>query len=382
MLPEFFSYWEEQSYLSNYDLLIIGGGIVGLSSALHYSILFPKHKVAIIERGIFPFGASTRNAGFACFGSVSELQSDIIKSGEALTLETVSMRYEGLQLLIKTLGKKAISFSLNGGHEVFWQGMEDEYEKCSAGISRLNSFLEPIFGRTPVYSLNPEGKKKFGLHSAIGIISTPFEGLIDTGKMMRALEKEVMKRGIRIFNGINVEQVTDLNNHIHIYIDKEKFFSAQNVLVTTNGFASMLKGMPEVIPARAQVLLTEKIPGLRIKGAFHFEEGYYYFRNLDGRILFGGGRNLDFKGETSINEGLTEVIQSKLENLLEEKILNGKKVSIEKKWSGIMGIGDVKKPIIKKISPGIYCAVRMGGMGVAIGSIVGKKAAEMIAFEV
>ena len=47
-----------------------------------------------------------------------------------------------------------------------------------------------------------------------------------------------------------------------------------------------------------------------------------------------------------------------------------------------MGIGDVKKPIIKKISPGIYCAVRMGGMGVAIGSIVGKKAAEMIALEV
>jgi glycine/D-amino acid oxidase-like deaminating enzyme len=382
MLPEFFSYWEEQSYLSNYDLLIIGGGIVGLSSALHYSILFPKHKVAIIERGIFPFGASTRNAGFACFGSVSELQSDIIKSGEAITLETVSMRYEGLQLLIKTLGKKAISFSLNGGHEVFWKGMEEEYEKCSAGISMLNSFLEPIFGRTPVFSINPEGKKKFGLHSAIGIISTHFEGLIDTGKMMRALEKEVMKRGIRIFNGINVEQVTGLNRNIHIYIGKDKYFSAQKVLVTTNGFASLLKGMPEVTPARAQVILTEKIPGLKIKGAFHFEEGYYYFRNLDGRILFGGGRNLDFKGETSINEGLTEVIQSKLENILEEKILNGKKVSIEKKWSGIMGIGDVKKPIIKKISPGIYCAVRMGGMGVAIGSIVGKKAAEMIALEV
>jgi len=44
-----------------------------------------------------------------------------------------------------------------------------------------------------------------------------------------------------------------------------------------------------------------------------------------------------------------------------------------------MGVGTEKKPIIKHYSPNVVCAVRMGGMGVAIGSLVGKEAAKLIA---
>ena len=40
-----------------------------------------------------------------------------------------------------------------------------------------------------------------------------------------------------------------------------------------------------------------------------------------------------------------------------------------------MGIGSEKKPIIKAVTKNVVCAVRMGGMGVAIGSLVGKMAA-------
>jgi gamma-glutamylputrescine oxidase len=36
-----------------------------------------------------------------------------------------------------------------------------------------------------------------------------------------------------------------------------------------------------------------------------------------------------------------------------------------------MGMGDSKFPIIKKIEKNIYCAVRMGGMGVALSPVVG-----------
>ena len=45
---------------------------------------------------------------------------------------------------------------------------------------------------------------------------------------------------------------------------------------------------------------------------------------------------------------------------------------------GIMGVGPSKKPIIQNISNNCVAAIRLGGMGVAIGSIVGKEAAELI----
>jgi glycine/D-amino acid oxidase-like deaminating enzyme len=147
--------------------------------------------------------------------------------------------------------------------------------------------------------------------------------------------------------------------------------------VATNGFAQSLLKIKDVNPARAQVLITKPIEKLKIKGTFHYQQGYYYFRNINGRLLFGGGRNLDFKGETTTDFAITKRIQDQLEKLLKEVILPDTPFEIEHRWAGIMGVGKEKKPIIQAVSKNVIAAVRMGGMGVAIGSLVGKKAAEL-----
>jgi glycine/D-amino acid oxidase-like deaminating enzyme len=108
------------------------------------------------------------------------------------------------------------------------------------------------------------------------------------------------------------------------------------------------------------------------------EEGYYYFRNIDNRILIGGGRNLDFKTEETTTFGQTELIQSKLEKLLRSVILPGKDFQVDYSWSGVMGVGTQKKPILKQLSDRTYCGVRLGGMGVAIGCSVGKQLAALV----
>ncbi|MGB1308001.1 MAG: FAD-dependent oxidoreductase, partial [Oceanihabitans sp.] len=111
---------------------------------------------------------------------------------------------------------------------------------------------------------------------------------------------------------------------------------------------------------------------------FHLDKGYYYFRNIDDRILFGGGRNLDFKTEETTVLAQTEIIQNKLEELLKTTILPNTTFEIDHKWSGIMGVGSQKKAIVKQISNHVFCGVRLGGMGVAIGSLVGKELADLI----
>lgn len=101
------------------------------------------------------------------------------------------------------------------------------------------------------------------------------------------------------------------------------------------------------------------------------DKGYTYFRNIDNRILLGGGRNLNFSEERTSQFKNTNQIQTYLLNLLKEKLVANEKVEVDYLWSGIMGIGKEKKPIIKKLNNNVYCGVRMGGMGVAIGSEVG-----------
>ena len=43
-----------------------------------------------------------------------------------------------------------------------------------------------------------------------------------------------------------------------------------------------------------------------------------------------------------------------------------------------MGVGQQKNTIVKQLGSNVYCGVRLGGMGVAIGSLIGKELAELI----
>jgi gamma-glutamylputrescine oxidase len=77
------SYWEIDQYYKTFDVVIVGSGIVGLSAAISIREKQKNASVLILEKGFLPSGASTKNAGFACFGSPSELLDDLSKMPEA-----------------------------------------------------------------------------------------------------------------------------------------------------------------------------------------------------------------------------------------------------------------------------------------------------------
>jgi glycine/D-amino acid oxidase-like deaminating enzyme len=148
--------------------------------------------------------------------------------------------------------------------------------------------------------------------------------------------------------------------------------------ICTNAFTKQLLPEVDVIPGRGQVLITQPIPGLKIKGVFHFDKGYYYFREIDGRVLFGGGRNLDFETEQTTEFELNKLIQIDLEQKLADIILPGTHFQIAQRWTGIMAFGKTKYPIVKAFSPRVFGAFRMGGMGVALGTETARELSEII----
>lgn len=366
-----FSFWETQTYFSNIDLIIIGSGIVGLSAAISFKEKNKKAKVVILERGVLPTGASTKNAGFACFGSVSELLSDIKKTNEDTVWQTVEMRIKGLELLRKRLGDKQIDYYEWGGYELFDDQLK--YNECADAIDGFNKKIKSFTKTNITYSIKNEYINKFQFKQIKGLILNKKEGQINTGHMMQHLIQLALSKGIIILNSIQVSKINDVKTKVVLETSIGELASKQ-LIIATNGFANELLKLKDVKPARAQVLITKPIKNLKFKGTFHYDEGFYYFRNIGDRVLFGGGRNLDFKKETSSELVLNTKIQDHLDELLKKVILPGIKFEVEQRWSGIMGVGSEKKPIIQKVSPNVVCAVRMGGMGVAIGSLVGKLA--------
>ncbi len=366
-----FSYWEIKEWFSNVDFTIVGSGIVGLNCALALKEKHPLSKILILEKGMLPQGASTKNAGFACFGSLSELVEDLKTHTEEEVLNLVAKRWEGLQILRKTLGDNNIHFQQNKGFELFLK--QRLYEECLSKMERVNRLLHPVF-RKNTFSVSGNHFQFKNINDKY--IVNQFEGQIDTGKMMSQLLKKVQEKGIKIINNSTVNNFSDLGNSVAIETDILNF-KTNKLLIATNGFS--LKLLNENIqPARAQVLITKPIQNLHIKGTFHLDKGYYYFRNIDDRILLGGGRNLDFKGEETTSFKTTELIQNKLEELFRTTILPEVNIEIAHRWSGIMGIGNQKKSIVKPVSENVFCGIRLGGMGIAIGSLVGKELADLL----
>ncbi|MNJ99968.1 2-octaprenyl-6-methoxyphenyl hydroxylase [compost metagenome] len=370
------SYWEKASFYSS-DVLIVGSGIVGLNAAITIKKQQPNVTVTVLERGFLPSGASTKNAGFACFGSLSELMEQEKICGTTLLHQLISKRWNGLQKLRSLVGDSRLDLEINGGFELFKPSEIDLSEECVSKIGHFNDIVKDITNEKNVFNIADSKIESFGFEGIDCLIENKLEAQLDPGKMIKALIEKATSLGVTILNSCAVNHFEKEDNSI-LVSTSQGTFRGKKLLFCTNAFANQLMPKLELKPGRGQVLITKPFENLKLKGTFHYDKGYYYFRNVGNRILLGGGRNLDFFTEETHQFGETPLVQNTLIRLLKEVILPKTAFEIDQKWSGIMAFGPELSPIIDEVSPNVFCAVRCNGMGIAIGSQTGEEAGEIV----
>lgn len=371
------SIWEKESFFAAQDIIIVGSGFVGLWSALQLINTNPKLKITIIERGIIPTGASTRNAGFSCFGSPSELLNDIAVMGEDKMWQLVEMRFKGLQEIRKHFTNTEMDYKGDGGYECFAADSTD-WEMCNEKLNWLNEGLKKISGEENLYNIADNKIINLGFKDFTHLIESRAEAGLHPGKLVQALLKKVQSLGVQVLTGIEVKNYTEKENQLVVETNQQISFTTSQLLLCTNAFTKEILPDVDIKPCRGQVLLTSPVENLQLKGVFHFDRGYYYFRNLGNRILIGGARNKAFEEEDTNEMETTVLIQNELEHFIHQHILAAGSFTITDRWSGIMAMGKEKLPIVQQVSPGVFCCVRMSGMGVALAPIVSIQVAEMM----
>ncbi len=371
------SYWERDAFLEA-DHLVIGGGIIGLQVAIELKERRPAARVLVLERGLFPSGASTKNAGFACFGSLTEILSDIARMGETAALDVVARRWEGLQMLRSRVGDEAMNYEAFGGFELLFE----EHLPALDQMDRVNEWLRPHFGVT-VFHLDETGRRAAGFGSKTrALVRNALEGQVHSGRLMLALQKIAGAKGVEMLTGSHVTHLEESGKAAKVHVQQGSdviTFQAGQVAVCTNGITSELMPGLGIQPGRGQVMVTEPIADLPWKGTYHVEEGYFYFRNIGNRILLGGGRNLDFEGEACTEMAITDPIQHALETLLNQVIVPGLSPKIEHRWAGVMGFSEDKQPKVQRISEHMVLGFGCNGMGVALGAEIARRTAAMMA---
>jgi len=372
------SYWEYQSYFENLEAVIVGAGIVGISTAYYLSLKHPNKKILVLDSSGIPRGASTRNAGFACFGSITEILDDLEVMSEDFVMKLIERRYLGLQNLQKEFGADYLEMKMSGGYELFTDDEEVIFEKASSEIQILNQKILDQTGLKDVFEIEMD-TQKFGFNRIKHVIKNNYEGVLNPMKILQGFEMKLKDHpNVHILKGMQVKHFEDSTSGVQLQLVNGWNITSKELILATNGFTQRFFPHLDIHPARNQIILTAPIKDLALDGSFHYNKGYYYFRQVDQRILLGGARIIDKDREQTNEFALTDVIQDELKSFLYQHINIGPDTAIDMQWSGIMGLGAEKKPIVKRVSDHVILAVRLGGMGIAIGSLIGQEAADMI----
>lgn len=370
------SFWEKDIFLKKYDVIIVGAGFSGLWLAYFLKKAKPNLEICLLDSGILPTGASTKNAGFACFGSPTELLENIEVMGLDAAMFWAEKRFQGIDLIKKHFGSE-IEFDACGGTELF--SNKNIFEETQEKLDPLNAELSKITGNKNHFFADNSMIQLSGFAGFGYAISNQIEGAIHSGKLVNALQEVLNALKVKIFFGVNIQNYEVENETVKVFSENGYTFQAKHVSFATNAFTKKLMPELDLYAGRGQVFITEPIEGLNWKGTFHFDKGYYYFRNYQNRVLLGGGRNLNFESENTDKFNLTNQIQERLEQLLYENIIpNFKNIKIEQRWSGIMAFDETKTPISKCLNSQISLSVRMNGMGVALAPTLSENLAKEI----
>lgn len=370
-----FSYWEQESLLGSPESLIIGAGIVGLNAAIALKKHAPNDRVVVLDRSPLGAGGSTRNAGFACFGSPTEILDDLSRMPESAVVNLVQKRYDGLHTLRQLLGDTGIGYSPTGSFELFTDADLDAFNRASEAIERLNALIHPITKKRTYEHISGEKiGRNYNFKAIREAIANPLEGTIDTGLMMRNLRLLAAQLGVEIFGGMDVDGWEETPHFVKVSGDGFALH-CQRLLICTNGFAAQLLPEMDVTPARNLVLVSEPLPQLNWNASFHMNEGYIYFRNVGNRLLIGGARHLDHEWHRS--DYVPEIVRTTLTNLVNTHLFPSQNIRYTHEWMGFLGVGQTREPLVAKHSERVSYGVRMGGMGVAIGTAVGQQLASL-----
>ncbi|MCC6817851.1 MAG: FAD-binding oxidoreductase [Bacteroidia bacterium] len=365
-MKHFSSFWESSVLLRKFDFIVLGAGLIGKQIAIKIKSKSPNARIAIVDRSPISYGASTRNAGFACFGSVSEIVDDLNRSPQDQVALLASKRLKGIQQLVSNFGADAIGYRNTGSFEIYTQ--QSEFNQAIDKFAFVNQLLYDVAGIDEAFQWR--NIANFKMNCFDDCLFNPYEGMINTGMLNEVMNDLTHRMGIIPLYGLDIESIAKINHGYELKDKNGIELSCSQLIVTTNAFTSFLLPELDVTPARGQIILTKPIENLPIDGIFHHDKGYIYFRNLDNRVLLGGARNYFENQENTFDFNGEDNIRTHLEKYLAEFILPGRDFEIETSWTGIMAMGKEKIPIVKRIDNHLIVCVRMSGMGVALGPVL------------
>ena len=339
------SYWNDKGhrYTASKDVVIIGGGIAGVSTAYWLNKLEPSLDIAILEKNRLGDGATGRNAGFITCGSVEHFNRLVTKHGEQEAKDIWNFSETNLKLLKEELSlkddDKEIGFQHKGSFSL--ASTQNEFEE----LKRSSKIMESM--GISVETLNDlEIEKRLGAVNFVGGIKYIDDATVNPKLLLNAIKQRFSNK-VHIYENAEVFDISNDGDN-KLVKSRRRYISAPIVIIATNGYSPLIHNYfdDKIFPTRGQILATEPVSHF-MESACYANFVLDYFRQMPtGEMIIGGFRQLKKDTEKGYSDEVTDVIQEALEKFLHDHIPAVRKAKITHRWSGIMGFSVDGQPMV------------------------------------
>ena len=372
------SYWLDRSpnqQKRTYDVIIVGAGISGLSTAYWINKEDPTLKVAIIEKSRLSYGASGRNAGFITCGSVEHFNRMINKHGLKQATEIWKYSETNLKLLQEEIiqdSGAALEFEKNGAYSLAAQ--ENEFNE----LKEVAKIMKDLDIKTEIYDAD-QVRQRVGATNFVGGIKYLDDASVNPVKLVNAMFSKVNVDLIEQTEAIKIEETSE---GTRILKTDNGDFEAPMILMNLNGYSANLHPYfaDKIFATRAQCLMFEKVPRF-MEGPCYANFYLDYFRQIPtGELLIGGFRQIEKETEVGYSDHITEPIQNALHSFVKTHLPQYKDAKVTHRWSGIMGFSKDGEPMIGSIpdDPQVFFAGGYTGHGIGLAFHTGKCLVDLV----
>lgn len=353
------------------DVCVVGGGYMGLSTALH--LAERGYSVTLIEAQRVGFGASGRNGGQVSADQRLDQQTLEKMVGPEMAHRLWDIAQQSAALVKSLAAQHDIDIGWRDGiihadHRARYVKETHEYADFLAKnynydkISPLSREAIRDLVRSDAYhggSLDMGGGHLHPLRYALG------------------LARACLAAGVRIYEQTRVIDI--VHGTPAKVVTQDGHVMADHVVMGCNGYLGKMQGhvAARVMPINNFIAATEPLadPDAVLCNGHAVADSKYvinYFRlSEDNRMLFGGGESYGYKFPKDIAATVRKPMAAIFPQLAD--------VRIDYAWGGTLGITMNRMPHFERLSGNILSLSGFSGHGVAMATMAGKIAAEAVA---
>ncbi len=360
--------WEKRPLKDRYQVVIIGGGVHGVSTAYYLTKLGIKD-IAVLDKGYLGGGASARTTAI--------IRANYI-TAEGIPFFNESLKlYEGLakelnfNILFNQMGR------LDLGHTdaaVYGLRMRTEFNRLLGVDSRMVGPKE-VKDLVPPIDLR-EGKP----FPILGALYHPPCGVVRHDAVVWGFARGANNGGVELHPFTEVTGIDRTNGHVSGVETSRGFVQADTVLSTTAGWSSTIAAMVDLkLPLTThplEVMVTEPLKPFLHKTISSANLHAYVYQTDRGEVVIGGG--VDPYQSYSQRSSLRP-IEELAAHTLEMFPCMGQ-VKVLRQWSGLCDMSPDYAPIMGTVQglDGFVLSCGWGSWGFKAAPAAGKSIAQLI----